>query len=101
MKQKLAQAFYAGSQAHGLDGIPYLKYSDSIEQSLRVIERFATAMGVQLLIIIDQLHRKLSYFQEMTGSLISTLGGHRVIVSSSTSGTTEPGFLDFCIRVGV
>ena len=101
MKTKLANAFYRGCQARGLDGIPYLKESDGIEQSLQAIKRFATGKGVQLLVIVDQLHRQLSYFQEMTESLVSILEGHRVIVSSSTSGTTEPVFSDFYIPLQV
>jgi len=37
----------------------------------------------------------------MTESFVSTLTGHRVIVSSSTSGTTEPVFSDFYIPLQV
>jgi len=46
MKQELAHAFYGGCQACGLDGIPYLKKSDDIEQSLQAIVSFATKKGV-------------------------------------------------------
>ena len=103
-KTQLADAFYRGCQARGLDGIPYLKLSDSIIDSLHAIENFATEKGALLFVIIDQLHRKLDYFEELTGSLISVLAtgvGHRVIVSSSTSGTTEQVFPDYYIPLPV
>lgn len=105
MKRSLATAFYRGCQALGLDKIPYLKFSHSFEQSLQIIRGFAKEKGVQLLIIIDQLHRKLMYAEGFIGALSGLSSsdgeGHRVIVSSSTSGTTDSVFPDFYIPLQV
>lgn len=89
----------------GLDGIPYLKFSYSFVQSLEIIEGFARDKGVQLLIIIDQFHRKLTYAEALIRALpglsSSDREEHRVIVSSSTSGTTDSVFPDFYIPLRV
>ena len=105
MKRSLATAFYCGCQALGLDKIPYLNFSHSFEQSLQIIRGFAKEKGVQLLIIIDQLYRKLVYAEGFIGALSGLSSsdgeGYRVIVSSSTSGTTDSVFPDFYIPLQV
>mmetsp|Transcript_14624 Transcript_14624/g.40480 ORF Transcript_14624/g.40480 Transcript_14624/m.40480 type:complete len:629 (+) Transcript_14624:69-1955(+) len=105
MRRSLATAFYRGCQALGLDKIPYLKFSYSFVQSLQIIRGFAKEKGVQLLIIIDQLHRKLTYAEGFIGALTGLSSsdgeGHRVIVASSTSGTTDAVFPDFFIPLQV
>jgi hypothetical protein len=78
-----------------------MKESKSVEISLEEMKVFAETNGKTLLIIIDQMNRKLECFDTLNQCLRNyVLGcevkGHRVLLSSSTSGTAAPIFGDAC-----
>eukprot|EP00978_Attheya_sp_CCMP212_P003129 scaffold6436_cov52-Attheya_sp.AAC.4 len=97
----LAHGFYRGCRARDLNGIPFMKNSNSVETSLDQMQSFAETNGKRLLIIIDQMNRKLESFDSLKQCLRDyVLGfngqGHRVLLSSSTSGTVTPIFGETC-----
>lgn len=81
-----------------------MKRSDELEVSLARMRECANQKSLRLLIIIDQLHGKLEYFDEVIATLTafstsSSKGqGHSVLLSSSTSGTVVPVFGGFCFH---
>lgn len=93
-KGMLAEAFYKGCQARGLAEIPYLKRSDTVGFMLDTLKRFANEKKAKLLIIVDQMNCNLEYYGDVLSQLTdfhfsSTSTGHRLIVSSSTSGRAD------------
>jgi hypothetical protein len=92
-----AVAFYRGCHARRLDGIPFMRKSNSVEMSLDQMRTFAETKGKKVLIIIDQMNRKLKVFDSLKQCLKDYVldfngRGHRVILASSTSGTATPIF---------
>ena len=105
-KLSLATAFYRGCEAHGLNKIPYMKYSVEVIDVLRKMKAFAEQNGLPLLVIVDQMHRNLVYFEDLEKALSDLHGtfgaqGHCVLMSSSTSGTAKPVFGEACVSLEV
>jgi hypothetical protein len=93
----LAIGFYRGCHARRLDGIPFMMKSNTVNISLDQMKTFAESKEKKLLIIIDQMNRKLNCFDTLKKCLQDYLlhfdgRGHRVLLSSSTSGTATPIF---------
>jgi hypothetical protein len=57
--------FYRGCHARGLDDIPFMRKSNSVNISLDQMKTFAETKGKTLLIIIDQMNRKLDCFDAL------------------------------------
>jgi hypothetical protein len=97
----LADGFYRGCRARELDNIPYIMTSNTVRVSLHKMKAFAEKNGKTLLIIIDQMHRKLECFDSLKECLQDYVltfraRGHRVLLSASTSGTATPIFGEEC-----
>jgi bifunctional pyridoxal-dependent enzyme with beta-cystathionase and maltose regulon repressor activities len=98
----MANAFYAGCAAAGLTDIPHLKYSAPMINSLKKMIEFAEgALSMSLLVIVDEVHKRLIYFDELKSTFESFAqtqfsGGQVTIVSSSTSGNVAPLFGHAC-----
>ena len=83
-----------------------MKFSDSVSDLFREMLKFAQGKETKLLVIVDQMNSHLTYFDDLkttlTGfSAIAALQEHRVLMSSSTSGTTGPIFGDACFDLKV
>ena len=107
-KDVLAKAFYSGCQARGLTGIPYMKFSYSISEFLQEMLTFATSNNESMFLIVDQMDRRLEFFETLKSALVNVFGlprnvrrGHRVLMSASTSGTTAPIFGQACFPLPV
>lgn len=100
-KLVLANAFYTGCEAAELTGIPYLKFSQTMNTLLLKMKQFAEKEHKSLLVIVDQVHKNLSYYGilkiEIQSFAQANVGrGHVYVVSSSTSGDVSPLFGNVC-----
>eukprot|EP00978_Attheya_sp_CCMP212_P041131 scaffold232018_cov45-Attheya_sp.AAC.1 len=89
----LADGFYRGCRARHLNGIPYMKNSNSVQMSLNQMKSFADTNGKKLLIIIDQMNCKLECFDSLKQCIQDYVlrfdgRGHRVFLSYSTRSRT-------------